>query len=556
MPGRHVAHTAGSARVQTLRRIGFGAVVILALAGVGLGARALFTGNDSCTESVTVTVAADPTIAPAVSELAASYSRPVPRVNDACVSVQVQAVGSADVARALDQTTADLWIPTSSRWTLGLPDPAAVASEGSVALSPLVVVAPRAAATQLGWPDAAFSWTAALDTGTAMIPDPLTTGEGLATLLAVRAALGPDVEETTLVQIMTEVSESTVPSVEEAYAALESAGDQAALFTATEQSVIAHNLRSGTTPVVALYPVEGTMAFDYPALTVDRSGAPVGAAAAVAAFVDYLKTSKAQDTIRAAGFRGADGVAARSAGADAGVQAAMPTILPDPEPAVVSALVRQWAALTLDMRMLAVIDVSGSMNEVVEGGATRIEITRDAAKAALALLPTSSSVGLWAFSILQDPPRDYIELVDVGPLEQPVGDGTRLEALVAAADTLPSRANGGTGLYDTALAAFQHMRSTYEPGKVNSVVLLTDGRNEDDPGGIDLESLLATLRAQFDPVQPVPIITIGTGPDADMEALQQISEATGTTAYRAEDPRDIQQVFLQAMIERQCRPNC
>jgi hypothetical protein len=46
------------------------------------------------------------------------------------------------------------------------------------------------------------------------------------------------------------------------------------------------------------------------------------------------------------------------------------------------------------------------------------------------------------------------------------------------------------------------------------------------------------------------------GPDADLEALTQISAATGAKAYQAEDPGDIEQVFLDAMVERQCRPNC
>lgn len=144
----------------------------------------------------------------------------------------------------------------------------------------------------------------------------------------------------------------------------------------------------------------------------------------------------------------------------------------------------------------------------------------------------------------------------MGPLDDTVDGSSRHEALAAAADSLPDRTQGGTGLYDTALAAFQHMRSTYQEGSVNSVVLMTDGRNEDDPDSISLETLLNTLRAQFDPAKPIPIITIGISEDADMDALQQISEATGTTAYRAEDPRDIEEVFFQAMVERQCRPNC
>jgi hypothetical protein len=110
--------------------------------------------------------------------------------------------------------------------------------------------------------------------------------------------------------------------------------------------------------------------------------------------------------------------------------------------------------------------------------------------------------------------------------------------------------------YDTTLAAFRHVQESYADDKVNSVVLLTDGRDEDNPDGIDRAELLEALRDEFDPDAPVPVITIGFGPDADMEALQDISEATGTRAYQAEDPEDIDEVFARAMLERICRPDC
>jgi Ca-activated chloride channel homolog len=104
------------------------------------------------------------------------------------------------------------------------------------------------------------------------------------------------------------------------------------------------------------------------------------------------------------------------------------------------------------------------------------------------------------------------------------------------------------------LAAYRTVRAAYDPARVNSVVLLTDGRNQDDPDSIELDTVLTTLRAEFDPAQPVPVITIGMGPDADHQTLARISEVTGTKSYRVDNPADIQQVFLDAMVERQCRP--
>ena len=217
---------------------------------------------------------------------------------------------------------------------------------------------------------------------------------------------------------------------------------------------------------------------------------------------------------------------------------------------------RTWSAVTLKARMLTVIDVSGSMAQDAGQGRTRIELARDAAITGLTLYPDSAKIGLWAFSELQDPPADWVSLVGIGRLTSPVDGVPRREALIRAARSLPSLVEGGTGLYDTTLAAFRTVRADYDPARINSVLLLTDGRNEDDDFGIGLPTLLRTLRAEFDPAQPVPIITIGMGPDADLATLTRISEITGGKAYAALDPNDIETVFLDAMIERRCRPEC
>lgn len=555
MPGRHASHRP-AAPSPWLRRFGVSVMAVALVGAAGLGvASVLDDGGGDCDGPLPVTVAADPTITPVLTELARSYAETDPRQGDLCVEVVIAASSAASAVATFGNAEAPhLWIPKSRAF--GPPvDDGLLDQLASVALSPLVVVMPQEAAAATGGEDRQISWAALVQgDGPAVIADPAVNDEGIASLVAVRTALGDDVEREQLVRVMTQVSQAAVPTVDDAFAAV---AESPAAFTAVEQSVVAFN-RQGTGPrLAALYPAEGTFGFDYPALAVSGADEDDDARSAAAAFVTYVGSAEAQETIREAGFRSPDGTADADAGIVDGIRPALPDLLDAPDPALVTELSRQWAALALDMRMLAVIDVSGSMNEQVEGGATRMELTRDAALEALRLFPPDASVGLWAFSILQDPPDDYVQLVDVGPMGEPLEDGTpRHEALVAAVESLPSIAEGGTGLYDTVLAAFQSMRGSYQPGMVNSVVLLTDGRNEDDPDGIDLETLLTQLTAQFDPAAPVPVITIGMGPDADMEALQQISAVTGTTAYHAEDPSDIQSVFIEAMIERQCRPNC
>jgi Ca-activated chloride channel family protein len=120
---------------------------------------------------------------------------------------------------------------------------------------------------------------------------------------------------------------------------------------------------------------------------------------------------------------------------------------------------------------------------------------------------------------------------------------------------LASPPSSSTGLYDTALAATRRVRAGWQPGRVNSVLLLTDGMNEDDQG-IGLAELLRRLRAENDPRRPVPLITIAYGAQSPVGALRAMSEATGGASYVARDPRQVQQVFLEAIQQRACRPTC
>jgi secreted protein with Ig-like and vWFA domain len=95
------------------------------------------------------------------------------------------------------------------------------------------------------------------------------------------------------------------------------------------------------------------------------------------------------------------------------------------------------------------------------------------------------------------------------------------------------------------------MVASYAPGRVNSVILLTDGRNE-DANGISLEHLLARIAALKDPNKPVVIVTVGMGRGVDTAALMAVSAVTGGKTYVAQDPQDIRQVFIDALLSRDC----
>jgi hypothetical protein len=157
---------------------------------------------------------------------------------------------------------------------------------------------------------------------------------------------------------------------------------------------------------------------------------------------------------------------------------------------------------------------------------------------------------LWEFSTDLGPGTDYRELVPIGPVEG--RHAAQLAGNLAGLRPIPT---GSTGLYDTVLAAVQRVRSGYDPTRTNAVVLLTDGANH-DAHGIGLAGLLDRLRAESDPSEPVPVISIAYGPDSDAASLRAISDVTGGATYVAADPRTIRSVLLDAIGQRLCRPDC
>jgi Mg-chelatase subunit ChlD len=191
-----------------------------------------------------------------------------------------------------------------------------------------------------------------------------------------------------------------------------------------------------------------------------------------------------------------------------------------------------------------VIDVSGSMAEKV-GAKTRMQLTIEAASSGLKLFPENAALGLWTFSTkIGDLGADFRELVPIAKLTP--AQRQRMLANLTIQKAIP---NGGTGLYDTAIAAVRAVRSSYDPSAVNSVLLFTDGKN-DDPGSLSLARAVQTLESLRDPARPVRIIALGMGPDADAGELRQLAQATGGQSYVARNPSDLQQVFIDALQNR------
>lgn len=517
-------------------------LVLLLCAG---GAVAAFLGDDEDEAGCggdPVTVAAAPEIAEPLDEALTKV-----REEDDCADFDVSSTSSAQAAEAINDGEApDVWIPDSSTW-LDAVDASATPGqwlEGqSIASSPVVLAS---GSRTKGAPGSASSWTSLLnEEGSMRMADP---DVDTASRLAFHASrVGqPDRFGLRTGKRLIFMSRFAAPSVNKLFG--DYAGDPKGSdpFPASEQQVARHNAEHPDVPALrAVAPKRGTLSLDYPWITnPELSGDALRAADRART---ELGTLEVRDSLTEAGFRDARG---RGGPEVDGVRAPEVTELEAPDRTERIAAVEQWDLMRTDMRMLAVIDASGSMEwDSPTPGRTRWDVTKGSLVKGVGILPAGSQVGGWVFSTDREGGADHEEIAAVERLDARVGSGThrdRLRRLVTGGDKY---LGGDTGLYDSIWAAHQKMVSEYDPDYVNSIVVFTDGENDDPNGGLSLTQLLTKLDESYDAERPVRVITIGMG-EADPTALQQISDETGGTSYIAETPEDIERVFVGALLAR------
>lgn len=516
------------------------AAAAVVLGGVLVGANASFLGLGGCSGTATVSVAATTESVEVLRDAAHSLEETGTEADGDCVDYQVHAAASNAVARSLDaraSRTPDVWVPDSSAWLeridgfAGKPQVLA----RSLARSPVVV-----AGRGLARPPR--SWFEVLSRDDVTFVDPLRSSAPTSALLALKAESAStgvsdaEVESVTVPLAQRIGDDSNAPRT-----LTDLALDPGGAAILSEQQLLDLRAQGLGRDLDAQVPETGTMILDYPLVTLTEESADVEAAQQL---VDYLRSPAGAELLEVAGFRSADlEPLPRERGAG------RLDLLPPTRPEVVATMLRRWSVLTIPSRILGVFDVSGSMDEVTSGR-TRISLASEASARALGIFPDQARIGVWAFSDgLGGGQRDHRPLVPIRRLDAPAPGGGQREALGQALTELPDLTYGGTGLYDTTLAAVRELRSDYEDDAINSVVLLTDGQNE-DPGSISLPRLLRTLEEERDPSRPVAVIGIGVGPDADAEALRRIVHATGGRSYVARDPEDIGKVFEDALLSR------
>ncbi|MET8150610.1 VWA domain-containing protein [Actinoplanes sp. NPDC049668] len=557
--------------------------VVTVVAGVRLGIGGL--NGAECSGEVRLAVAAAPDLAPAVQAEAAAWTGEKAQVDGACVRVDVKAVDPADVAAALiakqrvSATAAaragaavpDVWISDSGTWLQRLRSAApsfAFTEEGSIALSPVVLAMPQPTAEKLGWPRKKPGYGDLLNlittstTTRAGTVDPARDAAALSGLLALGAAANAADQRRpgTTNGLLRALATDTSVLRDDLMAQLPQADDAASLAAGlslaamSESDVIRFNDARPQVPLAAFYLEPSPVPLDHPFAVLPELSADQAEAARQ--FYDRLSADegfrgrlaqagfRAPDGSSPPGFEGPEGAPRRietGVAGDSGTAAASPA-----DEATIDRALAGWSAVVAPARILAIVDASESMSTPVPEarGATRMKLTLAAARGGLGLFSDDWSVGLWATA--GGPGGGRSELVGIRSL-------TTNRASVANALGGIQPANGEAGLYRSILEGYRKVQNGWQAGRVNSVLVLTDGVGV-GVGDIALRDLLAELEDAKAADRPVQVIVLGVGNSVDRAPLEQITKVTGGGVFVAEDPAQIGAVFLDALSLRTTTP--
>jgi Ca-activated chloride channel family protein len=288
-------------------------------------------------------------------------------------------------------------------------------------------------------------------------------------------------------------------------------------------------------PLAAIYPEEGTLISDHPWVTLNAPWVDADKRSASQSFLEWVLAPDRQREFQRFAFRDADGSPGDLITLPNGLLPAEPRqVLTPPSPSVLDRILTSWTELRKRAQVLLVIDVSGSMGESAGGGESKLELAKEAAIDALPLFADDDDVGLWVFTTDMAGGADYQELIPIGPLGPNRDEFSRqIRSLVPL---------NGTPLYTAVHDSVEEIRAQLDPDRINGVVLLSDGRNE-DPRNQDLDGLLRFLDSELN----VRVFPIAYGGDADLKTLTRIAQASRAAVYDASDPTTIANVFVSVI---------
>jgi uncharacterized membrane protein/uncharacterized protein YegL len=163
--------------------------------------------------------------------------------------------------------------------------------------------------------------------------------------------------------------------------------------------------------------------------------------------------------------------------------------------------------------LVLVIDRSGSMS------GDKMEMAKDAAKAAVELLSARDYVGVVAFD------HEAFWASEIGLATDKGGVQQRIAAI---------QAGGGTNIAPGMELGFSKLSGT--PAKLKHMILLTDGVSTPGPF-FELTSQMASER--------ITVSTVAVGSDSDTKLLEQIAGWGNGRYYFTDNPQSIPQIFAR-----------
>lgn len=296
--------------------------------------------------------------------------------------------------------------------------------------------------------------------------------------------------------------------------------------------------------LVAVYPSEGSMWSDNPAVVLNTSWVDEEEKVAGQAFLDFLQTDVAQNSLADYGFRSVNDSVDQSKvlNAELGVDLKKPAItLPKPTVEVATHAKDQWVQIRKPSAVLELIDISGSMDDGMGNGKSKLDGAIESAQGTIGNFRSTDEIGVWAFTtdIESDLGKNVIPVREFGPLNNDS------EGIGNSLDELRYSERNGTPLYDSIALSYDYMNERAESGRINAIVVLSDGA--DEGSDMSLNSLLTKLQtynqSEGSKNNQVRIFTIAYGDGANKEELSKISEATGGQMFDASDPERIEEVF-------------
>jgi len=545
-------------------------------------------------------------------DLARSFNDDKPEVDGDCVFVRPQKKASGGAMQLLAEEWDEsvegpkpvVWSPAASTWGPILNarleakgDPGIVGEGKPFMLTPLVIAMPEPMAKAMGWPEAEIGWADILELtqaeeGWAKFghpewgefrlgkTNPNFSTSGLSALVAqTYAATGKsegltseDLKRKEVIDFGSGVEDAVVHYGDTTLTFLnnwyraDKRGAALAYVSAAaveEKSVVDYNLgnpdgvldlgeeaRPPKIPLVAIYPKEGTIYSDNPFFILDADWVSDEEKEAAKLFQEFVQTEENQKKVLEFGFRpGNPNVEIGSPiNAENGLDPKKPTrLLEVPTSDVMVSLLDRWDTQRKGARVTLVVDISGSMGDpaVSASGETKLELAKKATLSALNEFKDDDLVGLTVFTTNENADKNFI--TEVVPVARFADQKAALRRSIEGLSP-----QFGTPLFEAIETSYELAVEEYDPTRINAVVVLSDGVNDDGDLRDDDQQLSRLLQiagagSEGQISKPVRIFPIAYGQDADKATLEAIAESTSSAVYDASDPRSIEKVFAEVI---------